>query len=134
MSRGSEQPAHRLARCQRAVDLALVHPARRQHQEVGEVEARLHEPPPPIVGRRPAELAKPSAELCEVIERCLRKDPAGRYANAGDLRAALEQTPEHGHWRPARVDTHRPLPDALPPVDGGEPRPDVQTRQGRATK
>jgi Protein kinase domain len=93
---------------------------------------QVHEAPPPIAGRRPSELPAPSAQLGEVVERCLRKDPGERFANAAELRAALEQTPEHGRWHPARVDTHRPLPEALPPTDA--PPPDVQTVQGRATK
>ncbi len=94
---------------------------------------QVHEAPPPIVERRAADAPKPSAELIEVIDRSLRKDPAERFASAAELRAALEHTPEHGRWQPARVDTHRPLPVALPPVDD-EPHPDIRTTQARAVK
>ena len=45
--------------------------------------AILKEPPEPLPGRVPAGLAA-------VIERCLEKDPARRYRQAGEVRAALE--------------------------------------------
>jgi serine/threonine-protein kinase len=40
------------------------------------------EPPPP---------KEAPAELCQVVARCLRRDPAERYQNAAELKAALEK-------------------------------------------
>jgi TolB-like protein/Tfp pilus assembly protein PilF/predicted Ser/Thr protein kinase len=45
--------------------------------------AILHEPPEPLPARVPASLAA-------IIERCLAKDPAQRFRQAGELRTALE--------------------------------------------
>src|SRR5262249_956998 len=44
-------------------------------------------PPTPIAAHRPD---VPEA-LVAIVARCLEKDPANRYANAGELGAALEQ-------------------------------------------
>lgn len=47
------------------------------------IEAILHEDPAPLDARVPPPLRR-------VLERCLRKEPRQRYANAGEVRAALE--------------------------------------------
>jgi serine/threonine-protein kinase len=61
---------------------------------------QIHDPIPPIDTRRNPMLRAPSYELVAVIERCLEKEPADRYADAGDVLQALKATPEHGRWRP----------------------------------
>ncbi len=50
------------------------------------LHAIVYEDPEPVAQRRP-ETPRP---LARVIERCLRKAPAERYANGGEARAALE--------------------------------------------
>lgn len=66
---------------------------------------QIHDEPPPILERRGPSLPAPSAELIEVIARCLAKSPADRYANAGEMLDALIDTPEHGHWHAPAVRT-----------------------------
>ncbi|MCS6913641.1 MAG: serine/threonine-protein kinase [Myxococcales bacterium] len=65
-----------------------------------DIRQQLSEPPPPIMDRRDPLLPVPSAELQAVVMRCLERDPRRRYADATELVAALEQTPEHGRWHP----------------------------------
>jgi serine/threonine protein kinase/tetratricopeptide (TPR) repeat protein len=57
----------------------------------------LHQPLPPLPSHVPLHLRA-------VIERCLRKDPAGRYQHAGDVRAALKdvQTGSTAPWTTLR--------------------------------
>ena len=55
----------------------------RASTEVELGSAILNEAPEPLPGRVPSSLAA-------VIERCLEKDPARRYRQAGEVRAALE--------------------------------------------
>jgi eukaryotic-like serine/threonine-protein kinase len=83
---------------------------------------QVHEAPPGIAKRRPANLPVPSLELQHVIEACLSKAPADRLASAGELREALEKVPEHGRWHPARAQStppsERPLVEEHHNVDG----------------
>jgi TolB-like protein/Flp pilus assembly protein TadD/predicted Ser/Thr protein kinase len=50
-------------------------------------EAILNRQPPPVTGIRP----NLSPELGRVVERAMQKDPAARYASAGEMRAELER-------------------------------------------
>ena len=52
--------------------------------------AILHTPPEPLPARVPAGLAA-------IVDRCLAKDPAQRYRQAGEIRAALEGLVSGGH-------------------------------------
>jgi hypothetical protein len=61
---------------------------------------QVHEPAPAVAEKRDAALPLPSAELCAVVARCLANQAGDRFADAGELRAALEKTPEHGRWQP----------------------------------
>jgi hypothetical protein len=74
---------------------------------------QVHETPPPIVERRPKNLPPPSSELSAILDRCLAKEPAARFASAAELRQALEKTPEHGRWQPPRAQTQEILPISL---------------------
>jgi Protein kinase domain len=64
---------------------------------------QVHEEAPPL--KRSAELPLPSRELREVIARGLKNQAGERFPDAGELRAALERTPEHGRWQPSRSET-----------------------------
>ncbi|MCI0356614.1 MAG: protein kinase [Acidobacteria bacterium] len=59
--------------------------------------AIMSQPPAPLPGKAPVELKA-------VIERCLEKNPQGRYQRGGELRAALEavQTGTVRRWEPWR--------------------------------
>ena len=68
-----------------------------------DIYRQINDPPPPLATRRDPALPKPSDELIAVLMRCLEKDKDRRWANASECQAALEQTPEHGRWRPPAV-------------------------------
>ncbi|MCU0686984.1 MAG: serine/threonine protein kinase, partial [Polyangiaceae bacterium] len=53
-----------------------------------------------ILRDEPPALRGVSASLNAVVARCLEKDPAARYANAGALLADLETLPSARRWRP----------------------------------
>lgn len=50
------------------------------------LKLHVHAAPPAIEELRP----ETPAGLCHIVRRCLEKDPADRFASAGELRAALE--------------------------------------------
>ncbi len=51
------------------------------------MKAQVHETPPPLAGVRP-ELKLPAA-LCDVVMRCLAKNPEDRFRDMNDLEAAI---------------------------------------------
>ena len=74
----------------------------------------LTEPPPPLLDRR----HDVPPGLAQVVERCLAKDPAGRYADVAELAAALEPFAlPTAQGSAARVYTvlHSPRPQSVPP-------------------
>jgi len=86
----------------------------RPFRGVTEIElgaAILNEPPEPLPARVPSGLAA-------IVDRCLAKDPAQRYRQAGEVRAALEGLVSGGRS------------GATPAMQGG-PRP-REARRGRA--
>jgi serine/threonine-protein kinase len=87
----------------------------------------LHEPPPPLVAQRPG--LPPAVE--DVVQRALAKEPATRFASAGELAQALEQawplaSSSAGH--PTIADLHSQAtrvwqpPDPVP-LDVPQPEP-----------
>lgn len=64
-----------------------------------DVYRQIHDPPPAVSSRRDPRLPAPSPALLDIIERCLQKERASRFATAGEVLTALEKTPEHGRWR-----------------------------------
>src|SRR5207237_9285867 len=69
-----------------------------------EMHAVLEETPPPF----PASLPPDVRALEPIVRRCLEKNPAARYANAGELAEAL-----HGN-EPARPKAHLPAWAVVP--------------------
>jgi serine/threonine-protein kinase len=61
---------------------------------------QVHEAAPPVSGKRDPKLPVPSPALAATIARCLQNQADDRFSDAGELRAALECTPEHGRWQP----------------------------------
>ena len=57
--------------------------------------AHMYEPPAPLAGRS----AEVSAELEEVVLRCLAKEPVDRFASVEDLDRALAACPAAGEWK-----------------------------------
>jgi len=47
--------------------------------------------PPSVVASIPRKFAREAAAIDQIVQRCLRKDPAGRFASMEDLRRALSQ-------------------------------------------
>ena len=64
-----------------------------------------------------------AAALAPIIDRCLAKDIAGRWPDAGALRDALRAI-QHRHWEPAAT-AERPHP--APEVSEAEPEPKEST-------
>ena len=73
-----------------------------------DIYRQIHDPPPALLSRRDPSLPKPSPEFLAVIARCLEKEKGRRFSSAAELQISLEQTPEHGKWRP---------PPAAPSLD-----------------
>jgi serine/threonine-protein kinase len=89
-----------------------------------DIYRQIHDPPPPIDSRRDRTLPKPSPEFLAVILRCLEKEKGRRFSNAAELLMELEQTPEHGKWRPAPAAPSLDDQAELAPTDP-QPRPAI---------
>ena len=73
--------------------------------EIGLITAILRDQPPPLKTAR----ADVPAALQPIVDRCLAKHPAARFADAQSLKTALDQVqsglarPRESRWRPAIV-------------------------------
>lgn len=76
----------------------------------------INDPPPPVLDLNPSL----PAELAQIIERCVAKDPAARYADAGELWRALETLVPEGS-----------IPEGLNALRSGPTptRPSIQVTQ-----
>jgi serine/threonine protein kinase len=96
-----------------------------------DIRRQLNEAPPPIAVLRPAGLPEPSPELEAVLARCLERDPAARFADAAELVAALERTPEHQRWSPPSLSSSSPsLSGGRPAAGPCAPRPPGDEKEG----
>jgi serine/threonine-protein kinase len=68
------------------------------------LRSHLLDPVPPLSEARKALVVHPMLEV--IVRRALEKDPANRYANAAEMRAAMQALPPH----PARIDKERRAP------------------------
>lgn len=68
------------------------------------LRSHLLDPVPPLSEARKALVVHPMLEA--IVRRALEKDPASRYANAAEMRVAMDALPPH----PARIDKERRAP------------------------
>lgn len=98
-----------------------------------DIYRQIHDPPPAIESRRDATLPRPSPEFIAAVRRCLEKDPRKRFSSAAELLMALEQTPEHGKWRPPPAAPSLDDQVELAPTDP-LPRPVMESEARSKTK